>query len=357
MRAFFGGIMRTIAWNDKDDTVDMIDQRRLPGELVYHKCHNAEEMILAIKDMVIRGAPALGVAGAYGMALGVREIAITRPANWQAELERIAAAIIASRPTAVNLAWGVKRIMRKAMAAQDDVTTAANLILTEAQQMADEDVQINFKLAQNGATLIMDGDVLIHHCNTGSLAGVDWGTALGAIRYAHESGIKVKVLVDETRPRLQGARLTAWECEYYGIPYEIITDNAAGYFLQRKEANAVFFGADRVAANGDVVNKIGTYMLSLAAKANDIPVYCVFPESTVDLTVANGMEVRIEERDPEEVLALSFMGERTSPASAQARNPAFDVTPARLISAWVTEDGIITPPFEGGFSQSVYNSK
>ena len=356
MRAFFGGIMRTIAWNVKDESVDMIDQRRLPGDLVYHKCHTAEGMVYAIEEMVIRGAPALGVAGAFGVALGARQLAIANPSNWQEELQRIAQSIFFSRPTAVNLAWGVERVMRKVSAAPDAIT-AATIAFDEAQLMADEDVQINYRLAQNGATLIKDGDVLIHHCNTGSLAGVDWGTALGAIRYAHESSKRVKVLVDETRPRLQGARLTAWECEQYGIPYQIITDNAAGYFLQRKEVNAVFFGADRVAANGDVVNKIGTYMLSLAAKASDVPVYCVFPKSTVDTTVANGMEVCIEERDPQEVLALSFLGERTSPASAQARNPAFDITPASLISAWITEDGIIIPPFKGGFSQSVYNSK
>ena len=227
---------------------------------------------------------------------------------------------------------------------RDNVKNTAALVLVEALAMAEEDVQTNLQLAKNGATLINDGDVLLHHCNTGALAGVDWGTAFGAIRYAHESGKKVKVLVDETRPRLQGARLTAWECEQYGIPYEIITDNAAGYFLQRKEVNAVFFGADRVAANGDVVNKVGTYMLSLAAKANQVPVYCVFPKSTVDLSTASGMQIVIEERDPGEVLDLKYLGESIAPASAHARNPAFDVTPHELITAWVTEDGIHLPP-------------
>jgi methylthioribose-1-phosphate isomerase len=223
--------------------------------------------------------------------------------------------------------------------------------------MAEEDVATNQKLAMNGASLINDGDVIIHHCNTGALAGVDWGTALGAIRYAHESGKKVKVLVDETRPRLQGSRLTAWECEQYGIPYEVITDNAAGYFLQRGMVNAVFFGADRVAANGDVVNKIGTYMLSLAAHANNVPVISVFPRSTVDLSASTGLEIPIEERNEEEVLGIEFNGQKVSPKGTHARNPAFDVTPNSLITAWVTEEGIIYPPFNFNYLHSVYNSK
>jgi methylthioribose-1-phosphate isomerase len=233
----------------------------------------------------------------------------------------------------------------------------AQAVLQEALNMAEEDVATNQRLAQHGASLIHNDDVLIHHCNTGALAGVDWGTALGAIRCAHESGKHVTVLVDETRPRLQGARLTAWECEQYGIPYQIITDNAAGYFLRRGEVNAVFFGADRVVANGDVINKVGTYMLSLAAHANHVPVYTVFPKTTLDLSNPDGRAVTIEEREMEEVLALEFKGERVAPQNALARNPAFDVTPHELISAWVTEDGVLTPPFGRNFAQSVYNLK
>ena len=303
-------------------------------------------MVAAIRDMVIRGAPALGVAGGFGVALKITELAEANELNWQLKLQQAAMELITARPTAVNLGWGVKRAMKLVEKSRDNVKNTAALVLVEALAMAEEDVQTNLQLAKNGATLIKDGDVLLHHCNTGALAGVDWGTAFGAIRYAHESGKKVKVLVDETRPRLQGARLTAWECEQYGIPYEIITDNAAGFFLQCKEVNAVFFGADRVAANGDVVNKVGTYMLSLAAKANQVPVYCVFPKSTVDLSTASGMQIVIEERDPGEVLDLKYLGESIAPASAHARNPAFDVTPHELITAWVTEDGILYPPFE-----------
>lgn len=314
-------------------------------------------MVAAIRDMVIRGAPALGVAGGFGVALKITELAEANELNWQLKLQQAAMELITARPTAVNLGWGVKRAMKLVEKSRDNVKNTAALVLVEALAMAEEDVQTNLQLAKNGATLIKDGDVLLHHCNTGALAGVDWGTAFGAIRYAHESGKKVKVLVDETRPRLQGARLTAWECEQYGIPYEIITDNAAGFFLQCKEVNAVFFGADRVAANGDVVNKVGTYMLSLAAKANQVPVYCVFPKSTVDLSTASGMQIVIEERDPGEVLDLKYLGESIAPASAHARNPAFDVTPHELITTWVTEDGILYPPFESNYSQSVYNSK
>jgi methylthioribose-1-phosphate isomerase len=349
--------MRTIDWDREDRLVKMIDQRRLPGELVIFSAHTCEEMVWAIQQMVIRGAPALGVAGALGVALAAQHLAEQKHPSWLAELRTKAALLTQARPTAVNLGWGVARVMRVAETQSKDARQAAQAILQEALAMAEEDVATNLRLAQHGASLIHDGDVLIHHCNTGALAGVDWGTALGAIRYAHESGKHIRVLVDETRPRLQGARLTAWECEQYGIPYQIITDNAAGYFLLRGEVNAVFFGADRVAANGDVVNKVGTYMLSLAAHANHVPVYSVFPKTSLDLSIPDGRSVAIEEREMEEVLALEFKGERVAPQTAQARNPAFDITPHDLISAWVTEDGVIYPPFSEKFPQSVYNLK
>ena len=349
MRAFFGGKMRTIDWDEKKQAVIMIDQRRLPEKLVFLQANSANQLIKAIQTMAIRGAPALGVAGAFAVALAAKELTKVNDPYWFTKLEQAAKAIKTSRPTAVNLGWGVNRVMSIPGLAEKSIEAAAGVILNEATRMAEEDVNTNLKLARNGSTLINDGDILIHHCNTGALATVDWGTALGAIRFAHESGKKVKVLIDETRPRLQGARLTAWECEQYGIPYEIITDNAAGFFLQRGEVNAVFFGADRVAANGDVVNKIGTYMLSLAANVNHVPVYCVFPKSTVDLSIATGKDIVIEEREPGEVLGISFMGERIAPSSAHARNPAFDLTPHDLISAWVMEDVVNYPPFFGQF--------
>jgi methylthioribose-1-phosphate isomerase len=218
--------------------------------------------------------------------------------------------------------------------------------LSEAQRIADEDVEINRRMARHGADLIADGDTVIHHCNTGALATVDWGTALGVIRMAHEQGKRLHVLVDETRPRLQGARLTAWELEQYGIPYEIISDNMSGHFLKTGQAQKVFFGADRVAANGDVANKIGTYMLALAAHDNGVPAYAVVPTSTIDLSLAHGGLIPIEERDPDEVLGIQFHGEPVAPSNAKARNPAFDVTPNRLISAIVTENGIVRPPYK-----------
>jgi methylthioribose-1-phosphate isomerase len=227
------------------------------------------------------------------------------------------------------------------------------VILAVAQQIAHEDVAINMTMARLGADVIQDGDTIIHHCNTGALAAVDWGTALGVIRMAHESGKRVHVLVDETRPRMQGARLTAWELEQYGIPYEIISDNAAGYFLQTGQVQKVLFGADRVAANGDVANKIGTYMLSLAAKDSGIPAYCVVPTSTIDLSMEGGDSIPIEERSPSEVLDLQFQGQRISPPNARARNPAFDITPHRLVSAFITEIGIVYPPYDANLKRII----
>jgi methylthioribose-1-phosphate isomerase len=262
------------------------------------------------------------------------------------ELQAAAATLKASRPTAVNLAWAVDRIMRKADGFSGPADDLRQLILTEAQRIADEDVEINKRMAEHGAALIDDGDTIIHHCNTGALATVDWGTALGVIRTAHGQGKRIHILVDETRPRLQGARLTAWELEQYKIPYEIISDNMAGYFLKAGKAQKVFFGADRVAANGDVANKIGTYMLSLAAFDNGVPAYAVVPTSTVDLSLAHGDLIPIEERNTDEVLGLQFNGEPVAPKNARARNPAFDVTPNRLVKAIVTENGVVFPPFE-----------
>lgn len=330
----------------------MIDQRILPRRFEYLHCQTLDEMIEAIQSMAIRGAPALAVAGAYGMALAALDL----KADLRKMLSLAAERLIAARPTAVNLSWGVKRSLK---IVNDYAVLESELpekLLDEAHQMAEEDVMVNLKLAENGASLINDGDTIIHHCNTGSLAVVDWGTALGAIRFAHEQGKRIHLLVDETRPRLQGARLTAWECEQYGIPYEIITDNAAGYFLRSGKVQKVFFGADRVAANGDVVNKVGTYMLSLAAHANHVPVYSVFPVSTLDLDIAKGDLIPIEERGMDEVLGIEFHGEPIAPKNAKARNPAFDITPHELMTALVTERGIIYPPFDRNLQSYVYNT-
>ena len=344
--------MRTIFW--EDDQVKMIDQRRLPNALEILTCQTHAEVARAITDMAIRGAPAIGAAAAFGLALAAQESKAKTPSDLIADLQTASSLLLSSRPTAVNLAWALDRIMRSAKS-PDFATAQAirQVVLTEAQRLADEDVEINLRMARHGADLIADGDTVIHHCNTGALATVDWGTALGVIRMAHEQGKRVHVLVDETRPRLQGARLTAWELEQYGIPYEIISDNMSGHFLKTGQAQKVFFGADRVAANGDAANKIGTYMLALAAHDNGVPAYAVVPTSTIDLSLAHGGLIPIEERDMNEVLGIQFQGEPVAPRNAKARNPAFDVTPNRLISAIVTENGIVRPPFEDNLLKGI----
>jgi methylthioribose-1-phosphate isomerase len=341
-----GENMRTVFWENNE--LKMIDQRILPArfEVISYRGH--KEVAHAITDMVVRGAPAIGAAAAFGLALAGYESAASSPDGLIADLQASASTLKAARPTAVNLAWAVDRVMRNADSVRDSLT-ADDLrlyVLAEAQKIANEDVEINKRMAEHGAALIKDGDTIIHHCNTGALATVDWGTALGVIRTAHEQGKKIHVLVDETRPRLQGARLTAWELEQYGISYEIISDNMSGYFLKAGKAQKVFFGADRVAANGDVANKIGTYMLALAAYDNYVPAYSVVPTSTIDLSLAHGGLIPIEERDTDEVLGIQFHGEPIAPKNAKARNPAFDVTPNRLLSGIVTENGVVYPPFE-----------
>lgn len=348
-------MMRTIEWIEQTNTVRMIDQRLLPGRFEYLTVKDTDQMEKAIREMAIRGAPALGVAGAFGMALeAVGNIHLSK-SELVVRLKHAAQQLIAARPTAVNLAWGVNQMLEIVNKEDLVLEELVQRLVSTAKELAERDVETNLKMAELGTSLIEDGDTIIHHCNTGSLAVVDWGTALGAIRYAHEQGKRIHVLVDETRPRLQGSRLTAWECEQYGIPYEIITDNMAGYFLRSGKVQKVFFGADRVAANGDVVNKIGTYMLSLAAHANRVPVVCVFPLSTLDITIETGDQIPIEERDPREVLNLSVNGEPVAPENATALNPAFDITPHHLISAWVTEAGVIVPPFHENLSQYGYN--
>lgn len=336
--------MRTVFWENNE--LKMIDQRILPARFEVLSYRDHRSVAHAITDMVVRGAPAIGAAAAFGLAIAGYESASSSTSGLLADLETSAAYLKAARPTAVNLAWAVDRLMgvvRSAMGSADDLR---QLLLDEAQRLADEDVEINKRMAEHGAALIQDGDTIIHHCNTGALATVDWGTALGVIRTAHEQGKRIHVLVDETRPRLQGARLTAWELEQYGIPYEIISDNMSGYFLKAGKAQKVFFGADRVAANGDVANKIGTYMLSLAAHDNGIPAYSVVPTSTIDLSLAHGGLIPIEERTSDEVLGIQFQGEPIAPKNAKARNPAFDVTPNRLLSGIVTENGVVYPPFD-----------
>lgn len=345
--------MRTVFW--EDNQLKMIDQRILPGRFEVLSFRDHKSVVRAITDMVVRGAPAIGAAAAFGLALAGFESASSSTSSLLADLRAASAALKSARPTAVNLAWAVDRVMAvvTGVGGERSADEVRRLALEEAQRIADEDVEINKRMAEHGAALINDGDTVIHHCNTGALATVDWGTALGVIRTAHEQGKRVHVLVDETRPRLQGARLTAWELEQYGIPYEIIPDNTAGYFLKAGRVQKCFVGSDRTAANGDVANKIGTYMLALAAFDNGVPFYPVVPTSTIDLSLAHGDLIPIEERDPQEVLGLEFMGERVAPLNAKARNIAFDVTPNRLVTAIVTENGVVYPPFEVNLRKAV----
>jgi methylthioribose-1-phosphate isomerase len=340
--------MRTVFWDFEKHELCLIDQRRLPASLEVATLHSYLDVAEAIKNMTVRGAPAIGAAAAFGLALAARDSTARDSSGLFADMQAAAKILQSTRPTAVNLGWALDRELRAISTLLDEknLENLRSMALEEAQRIADEDVEINKRMGVHGAALIDDGDTIIHHCNTGALAVVDWGTALGVIRSAHDQGKHIQVLVDETRPRLQGSRLTAWELQQYGIPYEIITDNMAGYFLYSGKAQKVLFGADRIAANGDIANKIGTYMLALAAYDNGIPVYAVAPTSTIDLSLRDGSLIPIEERDPEEVLGLQFHGELVAPHGAKARNPAFDVTPNRLVTAIVTENGIVYPPYD-----------
>ncbi len=345
--------MRTVFW--ENNQLKMIDQRILPGRFEVLSYTDHVSVSRAITDMVVRGAPAIGAAAAFGLALAGFESASSSTRELITDLQAASVTLKASRPTAVNLAWALDRVMAGVGKTQEEKSAdeLRQFVLEEAQRIADEDVAINKRMGEHGAALITDGDTIIHHCNTGALATVDWGTALGVIRTAHGQGKRIHVLVDETRPRLQGARLTAWELEQYGIPYEIISDNTAGYFLKAGKVQKCFVGSDRTAANGDVANKIGTYMLALAAYDNGVPFYPVVPTSTIDLSLAHGDLIPIEERDPEEVLGLEFRGDLVAPKNAKARNIAFDVTPNRLVTGIVTENGVVYPPFEINLRKAV----
>jgi methylthioribose-1-phosphate isomerase len=345
-------VMRTIEWDANTHQLTVIDQRLIPGRFERVVLSTYQDVARAITDMTIRGAPVIGVSAAFGLVMAAYQITSDNVTMLRMELEKSLQVLLNARPTAVNLRWALER-MRVTSTAFEHVSDIQSALEKEALRMADEDVEANKAIAKYGVELINDGDTIIHHCNTGALATVDWGTGLGIIRLAHEQGKHVHVLVDETRPRLQGARLTAWELQQYGIPFDIITDNMAGHFLSRGQVNKVIFGADCVAANGDVANKIGSYMLALAAYDNVVPVYSVFPLSTVDLNIPSGCDIPIEERDPQEVLGIQLDGERVVPAGASARNPAFDVTPARLISAFITDHGIIRPPFFKNLPQAM----
>ena len=335
--------MRTIEWDPKG-TVKMIDQRKLPLEFVVVEFDDYHDVARSIKEMYIRGAPAIGAAAAFGMALAAQQSQATDREGLLSDLEAAAAVIQATRPTAVNLFWATDRLLRAARAsAHSNVEAIVQQLIDEAQRLADEDVEINRRMGAHGAALIEDGFNILTHCNAGALATVDYGTALAVVRSANEQGKKIHVWVDETRPRLQGARLTAWELMNEGIPMTLIADNVAGHLMRTGKVDIVVVGSDRTAANGDVANKIGTYKLAVLAKENGIPFYAVVPTSTIDLTVPTGDAIPIEERDDLEVTHVREC--QIAPDGVRVLNVAFDVTPHRYVTGIVTENGIAYPPF------------
>lgn len=337
-------MFETIAWVG-DDAVRLIDQTRLPAEEVYVECRDFGAVADAIRRMRVRGAPAIGVAAAAAMALGARDIPATAFPAFLADLKALGARLRETRPTAVNLAWAVERMLSCAEKNRDLPLPAIRAaLIREAQEMKEEDIRVNRTMGRHGQVLVPDGARILTHCNAGALATAGYGTAEGVMRAAVEAGKRITVWVDETRPFLQGARLTAWELQKDGIPVILIADNMAGHFMSRGEVDLVVVGADRIARNGDVANKIGTYALAILAREHEIPFYVAAPLSTLDLTLPDGRGIPIEERAPEELTHLA--GRPIVPPGVAVRNPAFDVTPARYVTAIITERGVARPPYE-----------
>jgi methylthioribose-1-phosphate isomerase len=333
-------MVETIQW--VDGAVVMIDQRRLPLEETYATCRTYEEVAAAIRDMIIRGAPAIGVAAAMGVAIGV---ANAREADLDQQVETICATLAATRPTAVNLFWAIDRMKRLYASLRGrPLEEIRRRLLEEALLVREEDIAICREMGRHGAPLVPDGKTVLTHCNAGALATAGYGTALGVIRAAIESGKKIDVFADETRPFLQGARLTVWELQQDGIRATLITDNMAGHFLHSGRIGCVVVGADRIAANGDVANKVGTYSVAVLAKENGVPFFVAAPISTLDLTLPSGEHIPIEQRAASEVTHV--FGQQVAPTGTPVQNPAFDVTPARYVSAIITEKGVAYAPFE-----------
>ncbi len=333
---------RSIEWID--GTVRMLDQRKLPHETVYNHYTDYKHVAQAITDMVIRGAPAIGAAAAYGLTLVPHNVKNTDVEAIRAELKQAAEILRQARPTAVNLFWAIDRMM--ACLSDPDLNTIEDLkkaSLAEANAIAEEDGQINRQIGLNAMPLVPDRATIIHHCNTGSLATVDYGTALGIIRMAHEQGKDVLALVDETRPRLQGGRLTAWELKQYGVPFKVIVDSASGHYMRSVGVDLCVVGADRVAANGDTANKIGTYNLAVVAHENRVPFYVAAPTTTIDMNIPAGDAIELEERPAHEITHIGDW--QITPDDVSVGNPAFDVTPAQYITAIITERGVALPPF------------
>jgi len=344
--------MKTIEW--KDGKVFLIDQRKLPLKYEIINCSTYQEVAEAIKKMKIRGAPAIGVAAAFGMALAAYSSEAGTYREFIQDMKKAKNCLLLTRPTAVNLFWALERMMNLVNLKKDvDLFTLKDIILQEAENIAREDIEINKAMGEQGSSIIKDGDSILTHCNAGALATVDHGTALGVIRTAFKKGKKIHVYVDETRPVLQGARLTAWELTQEKIPFTLISDNMAGFLMYQKKVDLIIVGADRIARNGDVVNKIGTYSLSVLARENKVPFYIAAPISTIDMSLKSGEEIPIEERDPKEVTQI--LGKKIAPAGVKVFNPAFDLTPNGYVEAIITEKGIIRKPFEENIKLIINN--
>ncbi len=335
-------MIKTVVW--KNDAVVLIDQNALPLAEVNVTCHSYQEVIAAIKDLTVRGAPAIGVAAAMAAALGARALPVLSPEKFRRKFYEICDEIAQARPTARNLFWALERMKKclddKLLAGKKNVVRE---LIDEAKLICAEDVAVNRRMGKNGSILIDDGDNILTHCNAGALATAGYGTALGVLRAARGQGKKIHVYVDETRPVLQGARLTAWEMKKEKIPATLITDNMAGFLMQQGKIDKIIVGADRIAANGDTANKIGTYSLAVLARAHGIPFYVAAPLSTIDFSLKTGSSIPIEERPGVEV--THFRKEQTAPDGMKVYNPAFDVTPHRYISAIITEKGILRKPY------------
>ena len=332
--------IRPIIWSGEN--LELLDQTRLPKEELTVQVSTYRQAIDAIRDMQVRGAPAIGVTAAYAVALAARDIKVNERQEFMAQLEEAAEEIASARPTAVNLQWAVRRMVELA-GADGDVNGIASRLLDEAKRIHQEDEQINRRMGNFGKELMPDGGSVLTHCNAGALATAGFGTAIGVIRAGWEDGKRFQVFNTETRPFLQGARLTAWEFQKLGIPSKLIVDSAAGMLMRRGEINCIITGADRIAANGDTANKIGTYSLAVLARENRIPFYVAAPISTIDMSLTDGDRIQIEERPQEEVTHLQ--GVAMAPEGVQAINPAFDVTPNTYVSAIITEAGVARPPY------------
>jgi len=343
---------RSIEW--KNDKLRLLDQRQLPAETAYLDYDDYQEVADAITTMVVRGAPAIGVTAAFGLAIAARQSTATTLDTFLVNLHQAGDHLIAARPTAVNLSWAIAHLLKLADSSAKSGKTIASIqtaLLTEAKALCQADVEICKQLGTHAQELIPNPATVIHHCNTGALAAVDYGTAIGVIRVAHEQGKQIHVFLDETRPRLQGASLSAYEMKAFGIPHTVIVDGASGYVMSTRKVDACVVGCDRVAANGDVANKIGTYNLALVAHAHNVPFYVACPTSTLDMTLASGSEINIEERATNEITHVK--GQQITPDDTPVFNPAFDVTPAKYISAIITEKGIVYPPYEKNLKQLI----